>query len=150
MFKSVIVSSLLIATAGLNILPCMTATAQDPPANTYKAGVWQPVARLNIKSPITILIINKAGFSIDYGITDAKVKRPLIKAKQQVTLQNLQYPLQLVIYPDYNIAGSANYFLQYAVKLKDQVVEVTVEEADNANKSHRALDIQETGAVYLY
>ncbi len=150
MFKSLIVSSLLIATASLNVFPCMTATAQDPPANKYKEGFWQPVARLNSKSPITILIINKAGFSIDYGITDAKVKQPLIRPKQQVTLRSLQYPLQLVIYPDYNIAGSANYFLQYAVKLRDRVVEVTVEEADNANESHRALDIQETGAVYLY
>ncbi|MBD2450736.1 hypothetical protein H6G76_27135 [Nostoc sp. FACHB-152] len=150
MFRSVIISSLLIASAGLNIFPCMTATAQEPPANTHKEGFWQPVARLNSKSPITIQIINKASFAIDYGITDTKVKHPLIRAKQQLTLRNLNYPLQLVIYPDYNIAGSANFFLQYAVKLRDQVVEVTVEEADNANESHRALDIQETGAVYLY
>ncbi|WP_414753176.1 hypothetical protein [Anabaena sp. CCY 9910] len=147
MFKSVIISSLLIATASLNSL---TVTAQEPPANTYKSGFWQPVARLNSKTPISILIINKAGFSIDYGITDAKAKQPLIKPKQQVTLRNIKYPLQLVIYPDYNIAGSANYFLQYNVKLKNQILEVTVEEADNPNESHRALDIQETGAIYLY
>ncbi|MUG99598.1 hypothetical protein F7734_47900 [Scytonema sp. UIC 10036] len=150
MFKSVIISSLLIATASLNIFSCITVTAQEPPANTYKDGFWQPVARLNSKIPITILIINKADFSIDYGITDAKVKQSLIRPKQNVTLKNLKYPLQLVIYPDYNIAGSANYFLQYTVRLKGQIVEVTVEEADNSNESHRALDIQETGAIYLY
>lgn len=150
MFKSVFISSLLIASTSLGLFPCVIATAQNPPSTTYKDGFWQPIARLDNKSPITINLINKAGFSIDYGITGGKTQQRIIKAKQQAIIPNIQYPLQIVIYPDYNIAGSANYFLQYSVKTKGQVVEVTIEEADNANESHRALDIQETGAVYLY
>lgn len=150
MLKFVIISYLSLAIAGFGVFAQVTAIAQNPPSTTHKDGFWQPVARLGNKSPITINLINKAGFVIDYGITGVKMEQRKIRPKQQANLRNLQYPLQLVIYPDYNIAGSANYFLQYAVKTKGQVVEVTIEEADNANESHRALDIQETGAIYLY
>ncbi len=127
------------------------ATTQNPQAETYQPGFWQPVARVKLDQPITIKLMNKTGFAVDYALTDVKMEPAMIAPQATATLENIEPSVYIVVYPDSNIPNSSRIYLKYEVEVtKDNVVKVTIKQIEDGNKSHRTLNLQETGAIYLY
>ena len=48
------------------------ALAQNPPARTYQPGYWQPIARVNSKSPVTVTLVNQTKFPLSYSFLDER------------------------------------------------------------------------------
>ena len=149
MFKSLTVCSLLIA--NVSLLPVDIVTAQNPPAKTYQPGFWQPAARVDVNLPISINLINQAGVIINYSITSRKTKPVPIQLDQTITLNDVEPPLYIVIYPDSNNPNSSLIYLQYEVKVTEKnVIEVEIKTTEDGSKSSRSFNLQDTGGIYIY
>jgi hypothetical protein len=151
MFKSVILSSVLFVGANLSLLPLESITAQNPPAETYQPGFWQPVARVDLNRPITVKLINESGLAVDYAITEIKMEPILIPEGETVTLENVQPSLYIVVYPNSKNPDSSRIALRYDVEVnEDNVVKVKIKQTEDGTESHRSFNLQNTGAIYLY
>ncbi|NCO74801.1 MAG: hypothetical protein GW795_04165 [Cyanobacteria bacterium] len=150
MFKSIIFSSLVLIGANLTMIPVMAQT-QDPPAETFQPGFWQPVARVDINKPISINIINETGFALNYALTDASLEPTVIEVDGQNILKNIQPPTYIVIYPDSKIPNSSRMSLKYFVEVtSDNTVELRVKQIENVSLGNRTFNLQRTGAIFLY
>lgn len=145
---------ILLATAlvsNLNFMGILPALAQNLPAETYQPGFWQPVARVDTKLPVTIKLVNKTDFAVDYAVTTEKITPFGIKSQETTTITEVKIPLYLVIYPNSSNPNSSRINLKYSVQVDDNnVVTVNISEVDNNTPSNRTLNIQETGAIFLY
>jgi len=108
------------------------------------APFWVPAARLMTDKPQRIEVNNKTGMMLDYLIT-AHTDFRTLKPGKSVTLTNFSTPVFVNINPQ-----ESNYLVAYTVsvtaKTNTLVVNVTL-----ANKlDNRTLNLDETGAVYLY
>lgn len=121
--------------------PRKTPENSEKPAD---APFWVPAARLMTDKPQRIEVNNKTGITLDYLITTHTDFRTL-KPGKSVTLTNFSTPVFVNINPQ-----ESNYLVAYTVsvtaKTNTLVVNVTL-----ANKlDNRTLNLDETGAVYLY
>jgi hypothetical protein len=140
-----------MTSGSLTLLSLQDVTAQTPPAETYKPGFWQPVARVDLDRPITIKLMNESELGVDYAITEVKMTPILIPANETITLENIEPSIYLVIYPSSNNPDNSRIYLQYEVHVtKENIVEVKIRTTDDGNKSHRTFNLQNTGAIYLY
>lgn len=151
MLKSLLISSLLITGINVNYLSLEKATAQNPPAETYQPGFWQPVARVDLNRPINIKIINKAGILIDYAVTDVRMAPISVDVDKTVLIENIEPSIYIVIYPDTKDPNSSRIYLYYEINVtEDNIVEITVKQTEDGTKSHRTFNLQTTGAIFLY
>lgn len=147
--KKIFLATTLITS--LNLTTIYTATAQNPPAETYQPGFWQPIARVDLKSSITVKLVNQTDFKLDYAITEDNMKPVQIEPRETVTLTNIQVPIYIVIYPDSSDPNSSTINLKYKVAVNAQnIVTVDVKQIDNDTPGNRTLNIQKTGAIYAY
>ncbi|GAB4307954.1 MAG: hypothetical protein Kow0091_12940 [Geminocystis sp.] len=156
MWKTLVYSSLLIASANLSLLP-YSAQAQtetnNPPASTYQPGFWQPVARVNTEKPISLKIINETGIALDYSFTDETLTPTVLRADDNVTIKSLnpEDSIYLVIYPDLNIPNASRINLQYLVEVtENNMINLTVKQIEDVGKGNRTFNLQPTGAIFLY
>jgi hypothetical protein len=147
--KSILLTTVLIGNASLmNLSPIM---AQNPPAETYQPGFWQPVARVNPQLPIKIELINQSGITLDYAITESQMKPVQIAPSATATLNNVEIPLYIVIYPDSSVPNSSKINLKYFVTVTEEnVVKVEVRQTEDVSTGNRTFNLQETGAIFLY
>ena len=151
MFKSIILPSLLIMGINVNFLSVEKVTAQNPPAETYQPGFWQPVARVDLSRPINIKIINNAGIIVDYAVTDVRMEPISIDVDKTILIENIEPSLYIVLYPDSKDPNSSRIYLQYNINItENNTVEISVKQTDDGTKSHRTFNLQETGAIFLY
>jgi hypothetical protein len=152
MFKILILTFLLIINShGGNLLAEEKTVTQNPPAQTYQPGYWQPVARANIKLPIKINLINETDITVAYSVTESQMEPIVIKSHQTITLNNVKPPIYAVIYPDSENSNNSLIDLKYKVQITlDNIIEVTITKAENSSDSHRTFNLQETGAIYVY
>ena len=148
--KLLAIYSLLIGGAGL--LPLGVVTAQNPPAQTYQPGFWQPVARVDVNRPITLNLINQTGLIVDYAITDVEMKAVSIQSAQTVILDDIKPPLYVVIYPNSKKNPiNSRIYLKYEVEVtQTNIIEVKISQTEEDNQSHRSFNLQESGAIYIY
>lgn len=151
MLKSIFIPTLLVSSISLSTLPLAIATAQDPPAETYQPGFWQPVARVAIDRPIEINLINETGVAVDYSLTDTEMEPVTIESAGTVPLKEIKPPLYIVIYPNSENTDNSEVLLKYVVEVtQDNVVNVKIERTPDGNQSNRTFNLQKTGAIYLY
>ncbi len=149
--KPIIVSFLFITGINLSFLPQLKINAQNPPAETYQPGFWQPVARVDLNRPINLKLINEANIGIDYALIEENSEPILIQPNNTVIFKNIQPSAYIVVYPDSRDPDNSNIYLRYNIVVtEDNVIEVHVKQTDDGRKSHRTFNLQETGAIYLY
>ena len=102
MFKSLLLSLLLLTNFGFVFLSNNRAWGQNPPAKTYQPGFWQPIARADATKPIKIKLQNLTNITIDYDITESKTSPVSILPSRVVTLENIQpsSSMYIAIYPN--------------------------------------------------
>jgi hypothetical protein len=133
----------------VTIVPAQAKPLSDLPTLRERladedAKFWVPVARLSTDKPQRITINNKTGVLLEYLITTHTDFRVLEPGKS-ATLSNIETPLFLNI----NTQDS-NYRVKYtaAVDKKTNTLNVTV--ALTNGEDNHTLNVNETGAVYLY
>jgi hypothetical protein len=148
-FKSIIFTTVLLSNASLMVM--LPTIAQNPPAETYQPGFWQPVARVDLQRPVKIDLINQTGLILDYAITETKMEPIQIAPEANVTLNKVDTPIYIVIYPNSSNPNSSTISLKYHVTVNDDnVVKVKIRQISNISGGNRTLNLQETGAIYVY
>jgi hypothetical protein len=147
--KSILLTAILIAS--LSLMVTSPTVAQDPPAETYQPGFWQPVARVDVKRPVTIKLVNQTDLTLDYGVTEIKIEPKILSPEATATLTKFDLPLYLVIYPASSNPNSSRINLKYKVSVnEDNLVTVDIYQASDDTPGNRTFNLQETGAIYLY
>ena len=133
------------------ILP-IQSLAQNPPAETYQPGYWQPVARFNTKKLVEVKLINQTEIPLEYDLTDLESINPQdLNPGKTGTLQNFGDSGYIVIYPKISIDPNSPISLKFKVEVKeDNTVIVTIEKATSDFLGHRAINLQKNGGIYLY
>lgn len=138
-----------------SIFLCLSsALAQDPidipvpviqgtPSQTYTPGAWQPVARINPNQPIQVTILNQTGYNLETGLTTGKTNTQIAPGGS-FTINNVPVNSDIVIN---SIARAA--ILDYRINVQDNVVNITVTTAPGV-AGDNAINIQDTGAIYIY
>lgn len=138
-----------------SIFLCLSsAQAQDPidipvpviqgtPSQTYTPGAWQPVARINPNQPIQVTILNQTGYNLETGLTTGKTNTQIAPGGS-FTINNVPVNSDIVIN---SIARAA--ILDYRINVQDNVVNITVTTAPGV-AGDNAINIQDTGAIYIY
>jgi hypothetical protein len=142
----------VIATFGLAI-PILLS-AQNPPASTYRPGVWQPVARVDVKRPIAIKLVNETDVTLDYDLTNnIKPSPQQISPGKTSELKEIPLPAYILINPTdaSSTPGSPSFNLQYDVAVsQDNTITVTIRKIDRDVPGNTTLNLNETGAIYVY
>lgn len=145
----------------MSIAPFSLATEKADPIPTEKAAeaaekageavqpgsdepFWVPVARLSTEAPQRIQIQNKTGIPLEYLLTTHTNFRTLAAGKS-VTLSNFPTPIFLNIN-----AQESNYLVAYKVNVNTKANTLIVTVTLTAGADNRTLNLDETGAVYLY
>ena len=135
----------------LGVSPVSIVQAQDPPAETYQPGYWQPVARFDTKRIVEVNIINNTDIPIEYDLTDLEAMNPQkLEPQQTGNLKGFGSSANIVIYPLVNDTSEFN--LRYTVEMDEDnnIVNVSVIKDQPSFLGHRSVNLQQTGAVYLY
>lgn len=151
MHKLLLATTILISNFNF-LLTTPFVNAQNPPAETFQPGFWQPVARVNPKMAITINLINKTDFKINYAVTEERMTPIVIEKEKSTMLKEVKVPIYLVIYPDNSNPNSSRINLKYDVSVDEttNILTVKIREVNESEFGNRTLNIQETGAIFLY
>jgi hypothetical protein len=144
-------TNITIASAVTSLLswgiPTLTliTVAEDPPAETYTPGPWQPVARVNSEANIQVNIINQTGVSLDYSLTTGEIEIRQVAAGQTATLTNLPKDAYILINPQ-----ASQFSIQFEIEVtEDNLVNIIVQpSADPSGES--TVNIQSNGGIYQY
>ena len=123
-------------------------TQQNPPARTYHPGYWQPIARINPKNPVTVVLNNQTQSSLKYNFLDGRADSDLpVGATQQ--LKNVSLPVNIAIYdPSAQAATTEVDGLRYETAIANNVLTVTVMPAQSTG--YHVLNIARNGGIYKY
>ncbi len=120
-----------------------TALAQDPPAETYQPGPWQPVARIDPAESVDVLIVNQTLLPLVYGLTDPDALERALPLGETSQLRITSLPAFLTINTEERTA------LRYTLTVQGNEVRVEVERVNDV-VGDRTLNIDDTGAIYIY
>lgn len=136
---------------GVSLVASLTGSvlAQNPPAITYQPGYWQPIARVNPGSPISVTLVNQTQSPLKYNFLDGRGEQNL-PVGGSIPIKQVSLPANIAIYdPSPQAAGSRNGSgLRYEASATGNAVNVTVMSAPNADA--HVLNIAKTGAIYVY
>jgi len=136
----------------------MVVVSQTPPASTYQEGFWQPIARIeNPQFPITVELVNRTGLDLDYNLTtDSPMQVPQSLdsgATMNVVMSNPEANISIGYIPldqrneeisfEYNVTVHSSSSITFEVLRTDKPDRV----GDGVG---RVIDIQTTGAIYIY
>ncbi|WP_267384490.1 hypothetical protein [Cyanobacterium sp. uoEpiScrs1] len=131
--------------------------AQNPPAETYQPGYWQPVGRFDIRRSVEVVLINTTEIPMEYDITDLKSTNPQsLKPKETGSLKNFGDSAYIVIYPIISVDPDSPLTLRFNVQVEEDNKIIVFIETDIINKKnpnflgHRAINLQSNGGIYLY
>lgn len=150
-FSKFLAVSLLLTTSGLAI-PVVTL-AQNPPAETFQPGPWQPIARVDVKRPVGVKIINQTDILIDYDLTANIRSSPVqIAPGEAATLKTVNIPAYVLINRSVSLSEFPTYSLNYAVSVdENNLVTVTVTKiANDDSPGYTTLNINRQGAIFAY
>ncbi|CCQ48927.1 MULTISPECIES: hypothetical protein [Crocosphaera] len=141
----------LIILLTLGVSPISVVQAQVPSAETYQPGYWQPVARFDTKRIVEVNIINNTDIPIEYDLTDLEAMNPQkLEPQQTGNLKGFGSSANIVIYPLVNDTSEFNLRYTVAMDEDNNIVNVSVIKDKPSFLGHRSVNLQQTGAVYLY
>ncbi|ACK64536.1 conserved hypothetical protein [Rippkaea orientalis PCC 8801] len=135
----------------LPILP-VKSMAETPPASTYQPGFWQPIARFNPKKTVEVQLINKTELLLEYDLTDLESMNPQqLDPQQTTTLKNFGDTAYIVVYPKTSGDPDNPMTLKFSVNVdNNNLVQVTIEKSEPSFLGHRVVNLQKSGAIFLY
>ncbi|BFM39214.1 hypothetical protein [Synechocystis sp. LKSZ1] len=146
-------SLLSFVTVAYPLIPSQPLQAETPPAETFRPGFWQPVARFNPNQAVTLQIINKSGVELDYDITTLESPAPhRIAIGASETVREFGNAAYIMVYPVNADFTDKPFTLSFQAEVKtatNQVI-VTVTKAEPSFLGHRTINLQNTGAIYFY
>ena len=139
---------LLWLTGALFLSLTVPALADDPPATTYQPGYWQPIARVNPNSPVTVTLVNQTGSPLKYNFLDGRAENNLpIGASTQ--LKNVSLPGNIAIYdPSQQAAAGTDRGLKYETSVNKNDVKVIILPVEDSG--FQVINLSKTGAIYVY
>ncbi|EAM53295.1 hypothetical protein WH8501_27030 [Crocosphaera watsonii WH 8501] len=141
----------LIILLTLGVSPISVVQAQVPSAETYQPGYWQPVARFDTKRIVEVNIINNTDIPIEYDLTDLEAMNPQkLEPQQTGNLKGFGSSANIVIYPLVNDTSEFNLRYTVAMDEDNNIVNISVIKDKPSFLGHRSVNLQQTGAVYLY
>jgi hypothetical protein len=137
---------------GVSLIVSLTGSvlAQNPPATTYQPGYWQPIARVNPGSPISVTLVNQTQSPLRYNFLDGRGDQN-IPVGGSIQVKQVSPPANIAVYEPSSpqaIGGRNGSGLRLEASATNNTVNVTVMAAPNAD-SH-VLYIAKTGAIYTY
>ncbi len=130
---------------------------QNPPAETYQPGYWQPVDRFDVKRSVQVQLINNTNIPLEYDLTDLESINPQsLKAGETGTLKNFGDSAYIVVYPTISVDPNDPLTLRFKVKVEeDNQIMVTIKKGEISQNDptflgHRAINLQKNGGIYLY
>ncbi len=151
MLKPIIISSCLVASLSVTVVFEEKGMAQNPPAETFQPGFWQPVARVDLNQPIIVNLINETDLILDYDLTNAIAESVSISPNSTATIENIKPSLYILIYPQATNINSSEISLKYNVEVTpNNTIKLKIQKTTDINNSHRSFNLHETGAIYLY
>lgn len=145
-FQKVAMAGIIGSLVSLGI-PVLTSIsiAQDPPAETYNSGPWQPVARVNPEAAIQVNIINQTGANLEYSLTTGEIEIRQVAAGETAELTNLPKNAYILINPE-----MSQFSIKFDIQVTgDNTVNIAVQSsADPSGES--TVNIQSNGGIYQY
>ncbi len=134
---------------GIGFEPATAKPMTDIPTMTERPAqedgkFWVPVARLKTDKPQRITVHNKTRVVLEYLITTHTDFR-VLEAGQSATLRNVETPLFLNINTQ-----ESSYRVKYTVAVDPKTNTLNVNVTLTNGEDNRTLNLNETGAVYLY
>jgi hypothetical protein len=147
-FAALVTIAFIGVTVG-TIVPAQAKPVTDLPTLRDKLAAedtkfWVPVARLKTDKPQRITVNNKTGVALEYLITTHTNFR-VLEAGASATLSNLETPLFLNINTQ-----ESSYRVKYNVAVDSKTNTLNVNVTLTNGEDNRTLNLNETGAVYLY
>jgi len=146
---TILATSALVSTPAVKAESPSTETTPSI-ASTYQEGFWQPVARVNPEVPIEIKFINQTEGAIEYGFTGNKNAPEKLPANETAVLSNVPPDTHILISLLNPSKVSFGGNLKYDVAVTDNLVTVTVEEQSDLIIGDSALNIHQSGGIYIY
>jgi hypothetical protein len=128
--------------------PTQKLPTQNPPARTYQPGYWQPIARVNPKQAVTVVLLNETKMPLKYNFLDGRADNDL-PVGGNAKLNNIALPVNIAIYnPSQEAAAGKAGGLRYETSAKGNTIEVRVQPVEVGG--YRVLNVSKGGGVYAY
>ncbi|MEM9219354.1 MAG: hypothetical protein AAGD25_34105 [Cyanobacteria bacterium P01_F01_bin.150] len=129
--------------------PSMAQSKQPSPNLEDTSHSIIPVTRIDPEQPISIVIFNDTDIPIEYGFSTNQLAPQPLSSQDTITIESAPIPTALLIN-----AFTPAAVLDYAVESIDEdntlyVIVSLVDQLYDAS-GFSAIDIHETGAIYLY
>lgn len=136
----------LMAVSALFLVNSRIAPAwtQTPPPRTFQPGPWQPVARVNPRQPIRVQLTNRTGIPVEYILTTQTGFRQLAPG-QTAQLSGFSLPAYLNINPTRDRT-----IITYRISVNPETNTATVEIHPSPTAGLHSINIDGTGAIYVY
>jgi hypothetical protein len=141
-------SSLLTIHFGLvAIAPIVNvASVHAAPAKpTITTSSWQPIARITPGRPYTMQIFNQTGTTLEYGSTTNEFQPRQLTTGKTASISKLPPSVFMLISP-----LDARYTLKYDVSASNNNITVRVTQLPDTEPGNTTVNVQETGAIYVY
>lgn len=140
----------LLVTLGLSFP--VSVPARTPPATTYQPGPWQPIARVDVKRPVRIKIVNNTDINLDYDLSaniDSSPQR--IPPGESTTLQDFTIPAYILINRSESPSSRDVANLLFTVEVSaDNIAIVTVTKTGQGEPGYTTFNLNRQGAIYIY
>lgn len=147
--------AIAVLVSTLSLTPASPIVAQDsgnPPASTFQPGFWQPVARFDPSQPVEVKLVNDTDMVLNYDITEVESEGfQSIGAGGTSILKGFGDSANIVIYPDSSVTSEVPFTLKFKVDVSaDNMATITIQKVGKDFFGHRAVNLQKTGAIFLY
>lgn len=145
--KIKLLTATVLLAAASAIAPTLVR-AQDPPAETYQPGFWQPVARYNPSRLVEVRLVNRSGYTLLYDLTSDEVAPRRLTPGASTVLTNIRPDSYISLYSD-DASQAVGLPVRYNVSASDNVV-TNVVSRSTTGISEQTMHLHPNGGIYIY
>ncbi|MDY6782276.1 MAG: hypothetical protein SW833_06955 [Cyanobacteriota bacterium] len=142
---------LAIATALVAALGATTpslALAQNPPAQTYEPGFWQPVARYNPNSRAEVRLVNRTGRTLFYDLTSDDATSRRLRPGATVLMTNIRPDSYVLVYSE-DTSEQGGFPVEYRVSADANRITATISRGATL-PGDQTLHLHGNGGIFVY
>ncbi|MBD2578108.1 hypothetical protein [Oscillatoria sp. FACHB-1406] len=122
--------------------------AQEPPANTYQPGFWQPVARYDATRSARIRLVNRTDSALQYNLTSELGGTRRLFAGESVILSNVEPDSYVIVYSE-DKTEQAGFPVRYRIAVSDNLVTVDIVRSATA-LGEQTVHLHPNGGIFVY
>lgn len=131
--------------------PTPTPKKNNPPAQTYQPGYWQPSARVDPKRPFRVNLINRTNEVIEYALTTNEFSPRQLASEESTVLTHVPLDANLLINAIQSSNSESAVSLQFDISVaKDNMVNVTIRRNGREQPGASTLNVDRSGAIYVF